>query len=85
MNMKSGYVKSVAIAAWVAWGVVPVAAQAQLVDLGATTGYALNNSGEAALASGIYSNGTVTPLPALPALPGSTTPATPLAINASGK
>ena len=42
--MKSGYVKSVAIAAWVAWGVVPVAAQAQLVDLGATTGYALNNS-----------------------------------------
>jgi probable HAF family extracellular repeat protein len=80
--MKSRYVKSLAVAAWAAWGIVPGTAQAQLVDLGATTGYALNNSGEAALGSGIYANGAVTPLPSLP---GSTTPATPLAITASGQ
>jgi hypothetical protein len=40
--MKSGYVKSVAIAAFAALGILPVIAQAQLIDLGATTGYALN-------------------------------------------
>jgi hypothetical protein len=45
---------------------LPVLAQAQVIDLGATTGYALNNSGEAAIASGIYANGAVVPVPALP-------------------
>jgi probable HAF family extracellular repeat protein len=53
-----------------------------LVDLGVTSGHALNNSGQAALATGIHSNGTVTPLPALP---GSATPAVPLAINDAGQ
>jgi probable HAF family extracellular repeat protein len=69
---------------WFVAGVSSTArAQASnLIDLGVTTGYALNDSGQVALASGIYSNGVVT---ALPALPGSTTPATPLAINASGQ
>jgi probable HAF family extracellular repeat protein len=80
--MKSAYVKTVAMAALATFGILPVVGQAQLIDLGATTGYALNNSGQAALASGIYSNGAVTPLPALP---GWTTPATPIAINASGQ
>jgi probable HAF family extracellular repeat protein len=80
--MKSLYVKSVATAAFAALGILPVAAQAQLVDLGVATGYAINNAGQVALSTGIYSNGTVTPLPALP---GSTTPATPLAINAFGQ
>jgi hypothetical protein len=45
--------------------ILPVIAQAQLIDLGATTGYPLNNSGEAALASGVYANGAVVPVPAL--------------------
>jgi hypothetical protein len=72
--MKSGYVKSLLIATFTALGILPALAQARLVDLGAR-GYALNNSGEAALASGLYSNGTTS---------GSTSSATPLAINASG-
>jgi hypothetical protein len=38
-------VKSLAIAAFAALGVLPVIAQAQLVDLGVATGYAINNSG----------------------------------------
>ncbi len=80
--MKSRYAKSLANAALMVLGILPLAAQAQLVDLGATTGYALNNSGKVALASGLYSSGTVT---ALPSLPGSTTPATPHALNASGQ
>jgi hypothetical protein len=79
---KSRYGKSFAVPAFAALSISPMLAQAQLVDLGATTGYALNNSGVVALASGLYSNGTVT---ALPALPGWTTPATPLALNASGQ
>jgi hypothetical protein len=80
--MKSGYVQSLAIAAFMALWLLPAAAQTQLVDLGVATGYAINNAGQVALSTGIYSNGAVTPLPALP---GSTTPATPLAINASGQ
>jgi probable HAF family extracellular repeat protein len=80
--MNSRYVRSVAFAAFATLGILPVLAQAQLVDLGVATGYAINNAGQVALSTGIYSNGTVT---ALPALPGSTTPATPQAINASGQ
>jgi len=54
-----------------------------LVDLGpGTTGHAINNSGQVALDQGIYSGGTTTPLPALP---GQTTPASPVAINAAGQ
>jgi probable HAF family extracellular repeat protein len=53
-----------------------------LVDIGATAGNGINNAGQVALDSGIYSNGTITPLPTLP---GSSTPALPLAINASGQ
>jgi probable HAF family extracellular repeat protein len=80
--MKSGYVKYLAIAAWAAWGTVPVVAQAQLVDLGVATGYAINNAGQVVLSTGIYTNGTVT---ALPALPGQPTPAVGAAINATGQ
>jgi len=71
---------------WVAaLGIWATAARAQtsnLVDLGAGTGHDLNNSGQVALDEGIYSGGTITPLPALP---GQSTPASALAINASGK
>jgi probable HAF family extracellular repeat protein len=52
-----------------------------LVDLGVGTGYGINNSGQVILSSGLYSNGTVTPLPPLP---GTTTPAVGIAINDSG-
>ena len=57
-------------------------AQTNLVDLGATTGHAINNKGQVALDAGVYSNGGVTPLPALP---GDSTPAVALAINASAQ
>jgi len=80
MNLR--YVKSLAIAALVALGILPAAVQAQLVDLGVATGYAINNAGQVALSTGIYTSGTVT---ALPALPGSTSPAVPLAINDTGQ
>jgi probable HAF family extracellular repeat protein len=80
MNLR--YVKSLAIAALVALGILPVLARAQLIDLGVATGYAINNAGQVVLSTGIYSNGTVTPLPALP---GQTTPITAVAINASGQ
>jgi probable HAF family extracellular repeat protein len=80
--MKSRYVKSFAGPALVILGVLPATAQAQLIDLGVATGYAVNNAGQVALSTGIYSNGTVT---ALPALPGQSAPATPLAINAVGQ
>ncbi len=63
-------------------GLASAQAQNLITDLGVATGYAINNSGQAALSSGIFSNGTVTPLPALS---GETTPATPIAINASGQ
>ena len=54
-----------------------------LVDIGAgTVGHAVNNSGQVALDQGIYSNGTITPLPAVS---GGSTPAMALAINASGQ
>ena len=42
--MKSRYVKSLAIAALAALGILPVAAQAQLIDLGGATGYRINNA-----------------------------------------
>jgi probable HAF family extracellular repeat protein len=80
--MNSRYVRYLAIGAWVAWGMVSVVAQAQLVDLGVATGYAINNAGQVVLSTGIYSNGTITPLPALP---GQTTPAVGAAINATGQ
>src|ERR1700685_3292523 len=80
--MKSGYVKSLAIAGWMAAGILPLLAQAQLIDLGVATGYAINNAGQVVLSTGIYSNGTITPLPALP---GQTTPAVGAAINATGR
>src|ERR1700733_2314209 len=80
--MKSRYVKSLAIAALGIAGILPVIAQTQLVDLGVATGYAINNAGQVVLSTGIYSNGTVAPLPALP---GQTTPAVGVAINASGQ
>ena len=50
--MTSQYVKSLAIAAFAALGILPVLAQAQLIDLGVATGYAINNSGQAALSTG---------------------------------
>jgi probable HAF family extracellular repeat protein len=60
----------------------PVDAQSSaLVDLGVGTGYGLNNNGQVILSTGLYSNGTVTPLPALP---GTTAPAVGIAINDSG-
>jgi probable HAF family extracellular repeat protein len=80
--MKSRYVKSLANVALMAFGILPLAAQAQLVDLGVATGYAINNAGQVVLSTGIYSNGTTTPLPALP---GQTTPAVGAAINATGQ
>jgi hypothetical protein len=80
--MESRYVRTVAIAASAILGTLPAAAQAPLVDLGVATGYAINNAGQVVLSTGIYSNGTTTPLPALP---GQTAPATGAAINASGQ
>jgi probable HAF family extracellular repeat protein len=80
--MKSQNVESLAILAFAALGIVPVAAQAQLVDLGVATGYAINNAGQVVLSTGIYNNGTITPLPTLP---GQTTPALGVAINATGQ
>ena len=65
--------------------ILPASARAQasdLVDLGVAIGYAINNAGQVVLSTGIYSNGTTTPLPALP---GQTTPATGAAINATGQ
>jgi hypothetical protein len=79
--MKSHCVRFLAAATLATFGMLPAAAQTNLVDLGAATGYAINNAGQVALSTGIYSGGTVTPLPALP---GSTAPAVPYAINASG-
>jgi probable HAF family extracellular repeat protein len=63
----------------------PLSSMAQatgLVDLGATTGVAINNTGTVALDQAVYSNGTITPLPALP---GGTSAAHALAINGSGQ
>jgi hypothetical protein len=78
----SQYVKSFAISASVAWGILPLAAQGQLIDLGEVSGFAINNSGQVALSTGIYTDGTVRPLPALP---GGATPAVPAAINDKGQ
>ena len=52
--MKSRYVKSLAIAAFAALGILPVTAQAQLIDLGVATGYAINNAGQVALDGYLY-------------------------------
>src|ERR1700735_4547330 len=73
--------KKYAVIACSAIGVFPLLARAQLVDLGEVTAHAINNNGQVALDQGVYSNGVITPLPALP---GGSTPAVPLAINASG-
>lgn len=64
----------------------PVAAQApRLMDLGPMTinygAVVINNHGQVVLSTGIYANGVVT---ALPALPGATSAAVPVGINASG-
>jgi probable HAF family extracellular repeat protein len=80
--MKSSYVKCLVTAGWTAFTILPLLARAQLIDLGEAYGYALNNAGQVVLSTGIYSNGTVAPLPALP---GQTTPAMGVAINASGQ
>src|SRR5580698_827335 len=80
--MKSSYVKCLVTAGWTAFAILPLLARAQLIDLGEASGYALNNAGQVVLSTGIYSNGTTTPLPALP---GQTAPATGAAINASGQ
>jgi hypothetical protein len=42
--MNSRYAKSLAIAALVALRILPVAAKAQLIDLGGATGYTINNA-----------------------------------------
>jgi hypothetical protein len=80
--MKSRCVRSVAIAACAALGILPVLAQAQLVDLAKGTGSAINNAGQVVLSTGIDRDGTITPLPALP---GQTTPAAAVTINATGQ
>ena len=38
----------------------------QLTDLGITQGRGLNNVGQAILSTGLYANGTATPIPGLP-------------------
>jgi probable HAF family extracellular repeat protein len=84
--MRSGVLRTVLASSFVlALTGVPASANAQansLADLGVGIGYAVNDNGQVAIAQGIYSNGTVTPLPALP---GQTTPASPAAINATGQ
>jgi probable HAF family extracellular repeat protein len=62
-------------------GLLPLLARAQLVDLGEVTAHAINNKGQVALDQGIYGDGAITPLPALP---NGSTPATAVAINNSG-
>ena len=72
--------------AWVAGFVIaPAIGHAQvnlLTDLGPGSGSGINNTGHVALNSGIYFNGTVTPLGILP---GDTANAVPAAINAAGE
>ena len=63
-------------------GLAAANAQNLLIDLGVATGRAINDNAQVALDQGIYSNGAITPLPAFP---GTTTPASALAINASGQ
>ena len=74
---------AMAICVVVVLGLKPTSADAQpnLVDLGATTGHAINNNGQVALDAGVYSKGTITPLPALP---GQLSAGPPLAISSSG-
>ena len=69
-------------AAGLALGPAVADAQANLIDLGTASGVGINNAGQVALSSGIYSNGTVVPLGMLP---GDTTNVVPNAINASGQ
>jgi len=73
----------IAAICWAAGLTLGSAANAQnlLTDLGVATGYAINNTGQVALSSGIYSKGTVAPLPALP---NQISAGPPLAINANG-
>jgi len=84
--MRSGFLREVLAPSFVViMTILPANARAQasdLVDLGVAIGYAINNAGQVVLSTGIYSNGTTSPLPALP---GQTTPATGAAINATGQ
>jgi probable HAF family extracellular repeat protein len=84
--MRSAFLREVLAATFILMAtILPASARAQasdLVDLGVAIGYAINNAGQVVLSTGIYSNGTTTPLPALP---GQTTPATGAAINAAGQ
>lgn len=83
--MEGRATRMIAVLYWVVGmtlGSAAANAQNPLTDLGVATGYGINNSGQVALDQGIYSNGTLTPLPALP---GGSTPATALAINSSGQ
>ena len=84
--MRNGVLRKVVACSLVAaLGLGPRNANAwpgDIVDLGIATGYGINNSGQVALDIGIYSNGVITQLPALPA---GSTPAAALAINASGQ
>jgi probable HAF family extracellular repeat protein len=76
-----GVIAAICCTAGLAFGSAAANAQNLLTDLGVATGYAINDSGQVALSSGIYSNGTVTPLPALP---NQISAGPPLAINANG-
>jgi len=53
----------------------------QLTDLGIAQGRGLNNVGQAILSTGLYANGTVTPIPGLPT---GTTASSGVAINDAG-
>ena len=82
MNRTSQLIMLLGMVVWGLFAGPPVDAQGSaLVDLGVGTGYGLNNNGQVILSTGLYSNGTVTPLPALP---GTTAPAVGIAINDSG-
>src|ERR1700680_2146873 len=74
----------VAASRMAALGLEPTSANAQannFIDLGVATGYALNNAGQVAVTTGIYANGSTTPLPALP---NQISAGPPLAINSNG-
>src|SRR5579859_2335758 len=78
-----GVLATVCLIAGFALRSTPAIAQANpLTDLGTGSGFGINNSGQVAVSSGIYHNGTVTPLGILP---GDTTNVVPIAINATGQ
>jgi probable HAF family extracellular repeat protein len=71
-----------AIVGFILRSAVALAQANLLTDLGTGTGVGINSSGQVALSSGIYSNGTVT---SLGILPGNTMNVVPNAINATGQ